>query len=162
MASSEHSLHSIFYLSLLLLFLLLLESCPGNLAAPKLLSQVLGFPGGSDGKESTLSVGDPGSISGPGRFPWRRKWHPTPVSLPGKSLGRRSLAGYSPRGHKELDTTEWLHFLSFCFQQESGVRSYYSVTNVSDSLWPHWLQHVRLLCLPLSPGVCSNPCPLSW
>ena len=35
---------------------------------------------------------------------------PTPVLLPGKSHGRSSLVGYSPWGHKELDTTEWLHF----------------------------------------------------
>ena len=39
---------------------------------------------------------------------WRRKWQPTPVFLPGKSHGQRSLAGYSPWGHKELDTTERL------------------------------------------------------
>ena len=44
--------------------------------------------------------------------PWRRKWQPTPVLFLGKSHGRRSLAGYSPWGHKELDTTERLHFLS--------------------------------------------------
>ena len=36
----------------------------------------------------------------------------TPVLLPGKSHGQRSLVGYSPRGHKESDTTERLHFLS--------------------------------------------------
>ena len=40
----------------------------------------------------------------------RRRWHPTPVLLPGKSHGQRSLVGCSPWGHKELDTTEWLHF----------------------------------------------------
>ena len=40
----------------------------------------------------------------------RRRWHPTPVLLPGKSHGRRSLVGCSPRGRKELDTTRWLHF----------------------------------------------------
>ena len=39
----------------------------------------------------------------------RRQWHPTPVLLPGKSHGRRSLVGYSPRGRKESDTTERLH-----------------------------------------------------
>ena len=44
---------------------------------------------------------------------WRRKWQPTPVLLPGKFHGCRSLIGYSPWGHKELDMTEWLHFLSF-------------------------------------------------
>ena len=45
-----------------------------------------------------------------GKIPWRRKWQPTPVSLPGKFHGQRSLAGYSPWGHKESDTIEWLHF----------------------------------------------------
>ena len=38
--------------------------------------------------------------------PWRREWEPTPVFLPGESHGQRSLAGYSPWGCKELDTTE--------------------------------------------------------
>ena len=37
-------------------------------------------------------------------------WHPTPVLLPGKSHGQRSLVGCSPWGHWESDTTEWLHF----------------------------------------------------
>ena len=41
---------------------------------------------------------------------WRRQWHPTPVLLPGKSHGQRSLIGYSPWGRKEWDTTERLHF----------------------------------------------------
>ena len=36
---------------------------------------------------------------------WRRKEQPTPVFVPGKSHGQRSLAGYSPRGGKESDTT---------------------------------------------------------
>ena len=42
--------------------------------------------------------------------PWRRKWNPTPLFLPGESHGGRSLVGYSPWGHKESDTTERLHF----------------------------------------------------
>ena len=42
----------------------------------------------------------------------RRKWQPTPVFLPGESHGRRSLESYSPRGRKESDTTERLHFTS--------------------------------------------------
>ena len=37
-----------------------------------------------------------------GRIPWRRKWHPTPVLLLGKSRGRRILVGYSPWGHKRV------------------------------------------------------------
>ena len=39
-----------------------------------------------------------------------RQWHPTPVLLPGKSHGRRSLVGCSPWGREESDTTEQLHF----------------------------------------------------
>ena len=49
--------------------------------------------------------------------PWRRKWQPTPVFLPGESHGQRSLVGYSPRGHKESGTTEQLHF-HFCGNRE--------------------------------------------
>ena len=41
---------------------------------------------------------------------WRRQWHPTPVLLPGKSHGWRSLVGCSPWGREESDTTERLHF----------------------------------------------------
>ena len=41
---------------------------------------------------------------------WRRQWHPTPVLLPGKSHGQRSLVGCSPWGREESDTTERLHF----------------------------------------------------
>ena len=37
-----------------------------------------------------------------GKIPWRRKWQPTPVFLPGKFHGQRSLEGYSPRGHKRV------------------------------------------------------------
>ena len=47
-----------------------------------------------------------------GTIPWRRKWQPTPVFLPGKSHGRRILLGYSPWGRKESDTTARLHFTS--------------------------------------------------
>ena len=65
----------------------------------------LGFPGGSDGKESSCSVRDLSSIPGLGRFPWRGKRQPTPVFLPGKSRGQRSLAGYHPWGHKETEVT---------------------------------------------------------
>ena len=40
-----------------------------------------------------------------GKLPWRREWQPTPVFLPGEFHGQRALIGYSPLGHKELDTT---------------------------------------------------------
>ena len=41
-----------------------------------------------------------------GKIPWRKKWQPAPVFLPGKFHGRGSLPGYSPCGYKESDTTE--------------------------------------------------------
>ena len=41
---------------------------------------------------------------------WKRQWHPTPVLLPGKSHGQRSLVGCRPWGREELDATERLHF----------------------------------------------------
>ena len=41
---------------------------------------------------------------------WRRQWHPTPVLLPGKSHGRRSLVGCGPWDREACDTTERLHF----------------------------------------------------
>ena len=41
---------------------------------------------------------------------WRRRWHPTPALLPGKSHGQRSLVAYSSCGCQESDTTEWFHF----------------------------------------------------
>ena len=47
-----------------------------------------------------------------GKIPWRRKWQSTPVPVPGKSHGPRSLVGYSPWHHKDSDTSEWLYFLS--------------------------------------------------
>ena len=52
----------------------------------------------------------------------RRRWHPTPVLLPGKSHGRRSLVGCSPWGRKESDTTERLHFhfLLSCIGEGNG------------------------------------------
>ena len=50
------------------------------------------------GKESACQAGHLGLIPGSGRFPWRRKWQPAPVFLPGKSHGQRSLAGYTVHG----------------------------------------------------------------
>ena len=52
----------------------------------------------------------------------RRQWHPTPVLLPGKSHGRRSLVGCSPGGHEELDMTErlYFHFSLLCIGEGNG------------------------------------------
>jgi len=52
----------------------------------------------------------------------RRQWHPTPVLLPGKCHGRRSLVGYSLWGREESETTEWLpfHFSLSCTGEGNG------------------------------------------
>ena len=74
------------------------------LLLPSILSRirVLGFPGGSDGKESACNVGDQGSI---GKLSWRREW-PHSRSLSGEFYGQRSLASYTTWGLKESDITE--------------------------------------------------------
>ena len=53
----------------------------------------------------------PETLVNPGvrKIPWRRKWQPFQVFLPGKSYGQSSLEGYSPWGGKELDVTEHTH-----------------------------------------------------
>ena len=69
----------------------------------------MGFPGGSDGKESSCSVGDLGSIPGPGRSLVEGNGYPFQYSCLENSMDRGAWqAGYSPWGHKELDMTEWL------------------------------------------------------
>ena len=67
------------------------------------------------GLSVSLQCGRPGFDPWIRKIPWRRKWQPTPVFLPGESHGWRSLEGCSPQGHKESDMTEQFHFLSFFF-----------------------------------------------
>ena len=78
----------------------------------------LGFPGDIVVKNPTVSAeaaGDAGTIL-VRKIPWRRKWQPTPVFLPGKSHGQRSLVGLSSWGHKELGTIEHtVHMQSLTF-----------------------------------------------
>ena len=67
------------------------------------------FPGGASGKEPACQCRrhkrfrfDPWVR----KIPWKRAWQPTPEFLPGESHEQRSLVGYSPWGHRELDLTE--------------------------------------------------------
>ena len=70
------------------------------------ISTKFGFPWWLNDKEFTCQCGRPRFDTWVGKIPWRRKWQHTPVFLPGKSHGQRSLAGYSLWGRKESDTTE--------------------------------------------------------
>ena len=78
------------------------------------------------------------------KIPWRKKWQPIPVFLPGKSHGQKTLVGCSPQSLKESDTVQFRHSV------------------VSDSLWPHGLQNARPPCLSATPRVYPSSCPLSW
>ena len=68
----------------------------------------LGFPGGSDGKESACNVGNLGLIPGLERSPGEGHGNLLQYSCLENPHGQRSLEGYSPWGHKESDTTERL------------------------------------------------------
>ena len=65
-----------------------------------------GLPWWLSDKESTSQCRRPRFNPGIEKIPWRRKWQPTPVFLPGKSHGQRSLVGYSPWGCEELNVTK--------------------------------------------------------
>ena len=75
-------------------------------------------------KNSARVAGDRG-LTLVGKIPWRKIWQPTPVSLPKESHGQRSLAGFSPQGCKESDTTEQLTLLLF-MEMESKRQEYWS------------------------------------
>ena len=66
-----------------------------------------GFPGHAIGREPAHQFKRCRFNPWVGKIPWRRNWQPTPIFLPGKSHGQRSLVGYSLWGRKELDTTEY-------------------------------------------------------
>ena len=70
----------------------------------------LGLPWWLRWESICLQCGRPGFNPWVRKISWRRKWQPTPVLLPAKSHGWRSLVGYSPWGQKESDMTEQLHF----------------------------------------------------
>ena len=75
------------------------------------------FLGGSDGKESACQCRRHRFDPWVRKIPWRREWQPTPVFLPGEFHGKRSLAGYSPWGHKSWTRLSDFHFLTRIFTQ---------------------------------------------
>ena len=89
----------------------LASSPPGQMAggALRIVSSYLKKLGGAGSKEPPCQCRRPKRCRfhpWVGKIPWRRAWQTTPVFLPEESCGQRSLAGYSPEGHKESDTTE--------------------------------------------------------
>ena len=98
------------FFSLIIWWIALIDFWILNQSGIPLINLNLLWCSGSDGKVSCLQCGRPRSSPWVGKISWRRKWQPTPVFLPGKSHGRRSVVGYSPWCRKESDTTERLHF----------------------------------------------------
>ena len=77
-----------------------------------------------------------------GTFPWRRKWQPAPVFLPGKSHGQRNLAGYSPRGHTVGHS--WSDLAHACAEVNLGRIDI--LTTWSQCRWTlHWTNYLLLL-----------------
>ena len=74
------------------------------------------------GKESICQGRRLGFEPWVGKIPWRRKRQPTPIFLPGKSHGQRSLAGHSPQSCNESDTTEHAHICSIIFETSRAPR----------------------------------------
>ena len=106
----------------------------------------VGFPGGSDGKESSCNVGDLGSIPGLGRFLGGGHGKPLQYSCLENPHERRSLAGYSPWGRSESDTTE--------HSTGQGMHQYFIGTQKSERRYPYLLTMLPLefkrLCTLLS------------
>ena len=98
----------------------------------------MGFPGGISGKEPAYQCRRHKVVqvwSLDGEDPWRRKWQPTPVFLPGESQGRWSLVGYSPWSCKESDMTEWLT-LSLFTHIHNYIQICFSIIYLLSSLYP--------------------------
>ena len=112
----------------------------------------LGLPWWVSSKESFCQCRRRGFNPWVGKIHWRSKEQPTPVFSPGKSHGQRSLAGYSPRGHKESDTTDHECFSYPLFLQaflwlEAILRSMAScarmhILDFSTLFLPKWAQEV--------------------
>ena len=76
------------------------------------------------GKESTCQCRRPKFDAWVGKIPWRKKWQPTPVFLPGESHRQKSLAGYSPQGCKvRHDWSDWAGEHS---DEESGYKDIFN------------------------------------
>ena len=98
-----------------------------------------------------------------GKIPWRREGVPTPVFWPGESHGQRSLAGYSPWGHKELDRTKRLSLslpliFTKCLQGRNTFHQFCQILRLSQTCMhtPALSFLLPLLAEFLSPRVFST------
>ena len=97
------------------------------------LTESMCFPGGTRVKSLSANAGDKFNLW-IWKIPWRRKWQPTLVFLPGESHGQWSLASYSLQFHKEPDMTEETActrlikmFITFCFKTLLSINIYFKM-----------------------------------
>ena len=131
----------------------------------------LGFPGGSDGKESTCNVSDLGSVSGLGRSPGGRAWQPTPVFLPGDSRWTEELDGLQFMVSQRVDmsdrlSTAQLSSLPPWTQTHTPTMVFSPVVlilfpGLLDSLMPIVLSRALMSCTHYLPQAPPLPCTLS-
>ena len=119
---------------------------------------LLDFPGGSDSKSVCLQWGRPGFEPWVRKIPWRRKWQPIPVLLPGKSYGRRSLVGYSPWGRQESDTTERLQFHFLLVLHQLHLRS----SGIDPRDWGPYFKTTEVLSPWVRNSTLLSPVDISW
>ena len=91
------------------------------------------------------------------KISWRREWQPTPVFLPGEFHGQNSLAGYSPWGHKESDTTEWLTLLLTGVSILDVFLGAHRFANQFNSIILLKPREEKCLCEPLAEWCCHWP-----
>ena len=108
---------------------------------------ITGFPMWLSGKESACQCRRCEFSPWVRKMPWRREWQPTPVFLPGESHEQRSLAGYSPGGHKELDTTYQLKNNNLAHRLLLPLRFFHEqfLTNLTQSTSLCPLRHGKYL-----------------
>ena len=89
------------------------------------------------------------------KISWRRKWQPTPVSLPGESHGQRNVASYGPWGRKESERTEQLSTLSKARGFFHSGNDFEAILTACDKTWKDTVfgcfiksGKVRLSCIP--------------
>ena len=112
------------------------------------IASKMGFPVGSDGKESTCNVGNLGLIPGLGRSPGGGHGNPLQYRCLVNPHGQRSRGGYSPWGHQELDRTEQLStaskITSFVWTRAEDPEGCFSVPGLSQV--PEQCQLIEKLC----------------
>ena len=108
------------------------------------LTHSLGFPGGSDGKESACNAGDPCSIPGSGRFSGGGFGNPLQDSCHGEFHGQRCVSDYSPCSLKELDMTG-AHAHTHIHTHTQSTYSY-----ILSAVWPFYFLPDHLPSVTLS------------